>query len=149
MTRFKPLLLASALAAFSLSAPLAQAQTGGVVPQAAEGSKTPPPPGQQPGAVTGSAADAPAVAGQADSQPVITPSQDRQPSQAQAMRCWRRPHRPSRRPTPWRCPRARRCGRPSLRPSGRWLDEGNDAVARRLGRGRMPFRRSGRGLRSG
>ncbi len=85
MTRFKPLLLVSALAALSLSAPLAQAQTGGVVPQAAEGSKTPPPPGQQPGAVTGSAADAPAVAGQADSQPVITPSQDRQPSQAQAM----------------------------------------------------------------
>ncbi len=85
MNKLKPLLLASALAALALTIPLAQAQTGGVVPQAAEGSKTPPPPGQQPGAVTGSAADAPAVAGQADSQPVITPAQNQQPSQAQAV----------------------------------------------------------------
>jgi len=91
MARFRALMLAGAIASlwtFSIPAE-SLAQAAGVVPQPAEGTKAPPPPSPQPGAVVGSAADAPAVAAQADSQPVMTPAEDAkpipsQPSQAQA-----------------------------------------------------------------
>ncbi len=77
MTRAASLLLAG-FAAFA--AATAQAQNpppspASIAPQPAEGLKAPPPPGPQPGPVTGSAADSPAVSGQADGQPVVTPPQ--------------------------------------------------------------------------
>ncbi len=85
MTRAASLLLAG-IAAFA-AATSVQAQNpppspAGIAPQPAEGMKAPPPPGPQPGPVTGSAADSPAVSGQADGQPVVTPPQSASSSPA-------------------------------------------------------------------
>ena len=82
MTQFRSLLLASVVAVSALPSGL-MAQDKGIVPQPAEGWKEPPPAEQQPGPVTGSAANSPAVSGQADGQPVVTPPQGAGPSQAQ------------------------------------------------------------------